>query len=61
MKKIIKQFTKMNNYLSKNKTHEIERNFGREYTKSLENYLKDEMKKYNDIDVIIFNRPKERK
>ena len=61
MKKIIKQLTKITIHLSKNKTQEIERNFSREYSKSLDNYLKDEMKKYKDVDVMIINRPKERK
>lgn len=61
MKKITKQLNKITLHLSKNKTQEIERNFSREYAISLENYLKDEMKKYQDIEVMIINRPKERK
>ena len=61
MKKIIKHITNITIHLSKNKTEEIERNFSREYSNSLENYLKDELKKYKDVDVIVMNRPKERK
>ena len=48
-------------HLSKNKKDEIEKDFSREYSNSIEEYLKEEVKKYKNIDVVIFNKPKERK
>ncbi|QDW19016.1 hypothetical protein [Flavobacterium sp. KBS0721] len=61
MKKIIKHITKITINLSKNKKNEIEKDFTREYSNSIEEYLKEEVKKYKNIDVVIFNKPKERK
>lgn len=61
MKKVIKHITNITIHLSKNKKDEIEKNFSREYSNSLEEYLKEEVKKYKNIEVIIMNKPKERK
>ena len=47
--------------LRKNKKEEIEKNFSREYSNSLEDYLKEELKKYKNVEVVIMNKPKERK
>jgi hypothetical protein len=61
MKEVIKHITKITIHLSKNKTDEIEKNYSREYSNSIEDYLKEEVKKYKDIEVVIINKPKERK
>lgn len=44
MKKVIKHITNITIHLSKNKKEEIEKNFSREYSNSLEDYLKEELK-----------------
>lgn len=61
MKKVIKHITNITIHLSKNKKEEIEKDFSREYSNSLEDYLKEELKKYENIGVVIMNKPKERK
>lgn len=61
MKKVLKHLTNITIHLSKNKKDEIEKNFSREYSNSIEDYLKEEVKKYKNIKVIIINKPKERK
>ena len=60
MKKVIKQITNITIHLSKNKKDEIEKNFSREYSNSIEDYLREEVKKYKNIEVVIINRPKQR-
>jgi len=59
--KIIKQITNITIHLSKNKREEVEKDFSREYSNSLEDYLKEELKKYKNVGVVIMNKPKERK
>lgn len=61
MKKVLKHITNITIHLSKNKKDEIEKNFSREYSNLIEDYLKEEVKKYKNIEVIIINKPKERK
>nr|WP_315159390.1 hypothetical protein [uncultured Flavobacterium sp.] len=61
MKTIIKQITKITISLSNNKKEHIEKSFSKEYSKSIEEYLKEGMKKYENIEVVVLNRPKERK
>lgn len=61
MKKVIKHITKITVLLSKNKTAEIEKSFIREYSDSIEEYLKEEIKKYENVKVVLINKPKERK
>lgn len=61
MKKVINRITSITIHLSKNKKEDIEKNFSREYSNSLDEYLKSELQKYRNIDVVIMNRPKERK
>lgn len=61
MRKIIRHITSITINLSKNKREEIEKDFSREYSNSLEDYLKEELKKYQNIQVIIMNKPKGRK
>lgn len=60
MKKVIKHITSITIHLSKNKKEEIEKDFSREYSNSLEDYLKEELKKYKNVEVVIMNKPKER-
>ncbi|CAD0009728.1 hypothetical protein [Flavobacterium salmonis] len=61
MKTIIKHITKITITLSNNKKERIEKNFTKEYSKSIEDYLKDGLKKYENIEVVVLNRPNERK
>lgn len=52
-----------------NKIHKVsylynncsEISFIKEYSKSIEEYLKEGMKKYENIEVVVLNRPKEQK
>lgn len=34
-----------------------EKDFGAEYENAIEDYLKDELKKYKDVKVVVINRP----
>jgi hypothetical protein len=61
MEKVVKHITNVKFHISKNKTEKIEKTFSKEYSHSIELYLKEEVKKYEKIEVIILNRPTKRK
>ena len=41
------------------KADEIEENFSQGYSSAIEDYLKEEVKKYENVEAIVFNKPKE--
>ena len=61
MKTIIKHITKISITLSNNKKEKIEKSFTKEYSKSIEEYLKEGVKKYENIEIVVLNRPEGRK